>query len=155
MTVFISLVYSTNVCIYHTSYWTGPSLLIGDLWSKSISLFWPTIALFFFSSSVSIINRPGVAGAVLQTTLSLINWVILCGNIFHTLPLPNRKSLSCVTCHVSHVVCHISCVTCHVSHVMCHISCVTCHVSHVMSCFGGRGMSKLNTNTERRFFVFS
>ena len=43
-----------------------------------------------------IFKRPGEAGAVLQTPLLLINsfihWVLLCGNIFKTLSLPNRKS---------------------------------------------------------------
>ena len=108
-------------------------------------LFWPAITHF---SSVSIIIRPGVAGAVLQTPPSLVNWVILFGNIFHTLSFLNRKRyisdiliegssltmchMSCVTCHVSHVLCHMSCITCHVSHVMCHIPCVTCYISHVM-----------------------
>ena len=43
-----------------------------------------------------VINRPGVAGAVLQTPPSLINslsnWVILCEKIFKRLYLPNRYS---------------------------------------------------------------
>ena len=34
----------------------------------------------------------------------------------------------CVTCHVSHVMCHMSCFTCHVSHVTCNMSCVTCPI---------------------------
>ena len=29
--------------------------------------------------------------------------------------------MSCVVCHVSHVMCPMSCGTCHVSHVICHI----------------------------------
>ena len=37
--------------------------------------------------------------------------------------------MSCVTGHVSHVMCHMSCATCYVSHVMCHMSYVLCHVS--------------------------
>ena len=42
------------------------------------------------------INRPGVAGAVLQSppllTDSFIHWVILLFKIFKTLSIPNRKS---------------------------------------------------------------
>ena len=38
---------------------------------------------------------------------------------------------TCVTSHVSPVMCHQSCVTCNVSPVMCHLSCVPCHVSPV------------------------
>ena len=45
---------------------------------------------------------------------------------------PATRHMSCVTCHMSHVMSHMSCVTFHVSHVMCHMSCVTCHVSLVM-----------------------
>ena len=29
---------------------------------------------------------------------------------------------TCVTFHVSHVMCHVSCVTCHMSRVTCHVS---------------------------------
>ena len=46
--------------------------------------------------NTSIVNRPGVAGAVLQTPLyliySFIHWVILLFRIFQTLSIPNRKS---------------------------------------------------------------
>ena len=40
--------------------------------------------------------------------------------------------VSCVTCQVSQVMCHVSWVTCQVSQVMCHVSGVTCQVSQVM-----------------------
>ena len=107
-----------------------------------------------------IFNRPGVAGAVLQSPLLLIRWV---GNssyvkisskhlhfqtvrarelkLLEKVHLPQRFEcyvshvtchMSRVTCHVSHVMCHMSFVTCQVSHEMCHMSCVTCHESHVM-----------------------
>ena len=92
MTLSISLVYSTPLCIYHTSYWIDPFLLTGDLLSKSVSPILACHHTFFLLSSVSIINRPGAAGATLQTPSSLINWVILYGNISHTLSLPNRES---------------------------------------------------------------
>ena len=39
-----------------------------------------------------IINRPGVAGAVLHTVSSLIQSLMVCGNIFKTLWIPNRQS---------------------------------------------------------------
>ena len=60
-------------------------------------------------------------------------------NIFHTLPIPNRKSQgadilrefsSHSMCHVSCVMCHMSHVPCHLSPVMCHVSCVTFHMSN-------------------------
>ena len=41
-------------------------------------------------------NKPGVAGAVIQTSLSFIDslsqWLNLCENIFKTLSLSNRNS---------------------------------------------------------------
>ena len=40
-----------------------------------------------------------------------------------------NKKMSCFTCLVSHVMCHVFCVTCHVSHVTCRVSPVTCHLS--------------------------
>ena len=46
--------------------------------------------------SLLMLNRPGVAGAILQTPPwlihSLFKSVILCGNIFNTLSFPSRKS---------------------------------------------------------------
>ena len=48
-----------------------------------------------------------------------------------TLHHGTMRNMLCVTCHVSHVKCHMSCVTCQVSHVTCHMSGVTCHVSYV------------------------
>ena len=74
-----------------------------------------------------LVNRPGVAGAVLQTPLSLIKWLSHSSfslNIFQPLSIPNRKFWQNVhpTCHVSSVMCHVSPVTCHPSHVTCHLS---------------------------------
>ena len=72
----------------------------------------------------SVIKRPGVAGAVLQTTWSLTHSlrdsVILCENIFKTLSLPSRKSFGPEIlrefspppmCHMSHFMCYVSYVT--------------------------------------------
>ena len=71
-----------------------------------------------------IFNRPGVAGDVLQTALSLINWLI--GWVTDPFPpnvhnIRNPKPLeleswnfeSMFTPH--HVLCHVSPVTCHMS----------------------------------------
>ena len=76
------------------------------------------IGLIYYT--LVIVNRPGVAGAFLQTASFLIKlvgqWVILFLQIFRTPSLPNHKSqrgkifshVSPVTCHVSHVICHMS-----------------------------------------------
>ena len=95
-----------------------------------------------FKDFKRIINRPGVAGAVLQTPPSLIDssihplWKYL-QTIITSKPLElgtwNVDTMFTIpyVSHMSRVMCHVSHVTCHVSHVTCHMSCVTCHVSHV------------------------
>ena len=72
-------------------------------------------AKFTENELVKKFNRPGVAGAVLQSPLSFINSL---SEIF--------KECS------SHTICHVSCVMCHMSRVMFHLSHVTCHLSHVI-----------------------
>ena len=85
-----------------------------------------------------IFNRPGVAGAVLQTPLSLI-WSSFSSRSSNHFPAQTKRARELkfwenvypppnVTCHVSHVICHMSCVTCHMARVTCHVSCVTCHI---------------------------
>ena len=90
----------------------------------------------FFSKNhniflVIVFNRPSVAGAVLQTPLSLIHSLI--GDLFSFKSSKHHKSQTIrareltfwenvyppphVTCHMSHVTCHVSCVTCRVWHV--------------------------------------
>ena len=83
----------------------------------------------------SIINRPGIAGAVLQTALSLIHSVThpLIQNIEDTFKRKPKKLGTWdfdtpPVCHVTLVICHVSHVTCHMSCVMCHMSDVTCHL---------------------------
>ena len=84
-----------------------------------------------------VINRLGVAGAVLQTPLSFIHYFI------HYLSHPLGKYLQQTFTQKSSELkveigregslpptCKMSCVTCHVSLVMCHMSRVTCHTSH-------------------------
>ena len=58
---------------------------------------------------------------------------MVCGNIFKTLSIQNRKSQRAEILREcsSHTMCYVSCVICHVSRVMCHVSLVTCHVSPV------------------------
>ena len=77
-------------------------------------------------------NRPGVAGAVLQTPSWLTDLITLFLQIFKTPSLPNHNSLGAdilrgcspsTTCHPP------TCVTCHVSYVTCHMSLVTCQMS--------------------------
>ena len=86
------------------------------LWYKNIH--WTTL-----------VNRPGVAGAVLQTPLWLID------SFSHHFPpnlqdIINPKTLELGSWnfermftphHVSHVRCHVSCVRCQVSGVRCHV----------------------------------
>ena len=50
--------------------------------------------LVAFEITSCIINRPGIAGAVLQTALSLINSEMVCENIFTGPPRPNGWTLS-------------------------------------------------------------
>ena len=78
------------------------------------------------------VNRPGVAGAVLQTPSSLINWFI---HSVSQWSFPSKSSKH----HISQkkltqcslpVMCQMSHVTCHVSHVTCHMSHVTRDMSH-------------------------
>ena len=112
-----------------------------------------------FEPLKTLFNRPGVAGAVLQTPPSLID------SFIHSLSDPLWKYLqkiitpkpfelgtwnfdtmftipyvSCVTCHVLCVTCHVSRVTCKnwkcfrkvLELADCHPHCGMCHVSCVM-----------------------
>ena len=78
--------------------------------------------------SLSVFNRPGVAGAVLQTPTSVWSFILFLP-IFKTSLLQNRMSSGPEIlrqksppsmCHMSHIPRHMSCVSCHVSYVMCH-----------------------------------
>ena len=94
-----------------------------------------------------VINRPGVAGAVLQSPLLLINSLIKSAfsskpskhhytqtvrarelNFWENVHPPPSVTfqVSCVTCQVSCVRCHVSGITCQVSGVRCPMSVVTC-----------------------------
>ena len=85
---------------------------------------------------LQLFNRPGVAGAVLQSPPSLIdsfvNRVIILFRIFKTLSIPNRKRWRADILRECSppTMCQISRVTCQVSGVMCQVSCVRCQVSH-------------------------
>ena len=92
---------------------------------------------------VYLFNRPGLAGAVLQTALFFIHLVsesvyssIL--SKYHKSQIVRARELTILRecspptkCHMSHVSIHVSHVTCHVSHVTCHVhmSYVLCHMS--------------------------
>ena len=78
--------------------------------------------------SLIIINRPGVAGAVLKSPLSLIDLLVepsFSLNIFQTLLIPNQKSWNFERMFIPH---YVSCVMCHMSHVTCHLLQVTYHM---------------------------
>ena len=102
--------------------------------------------------STHLINRPGLAGAVLQSPLlfvdQFINWLnhILVqissehcqsqtGRARELTFLENVHPTLCVLCHVS-------CALCHVSLFMCHVSSVTCDMSFKKKLF-----FKLKTKT--------
>ena len=78
-----------------------------------------------------IVNRPGVAGAVLQTLLSLINK--LTNRFPPNLVVFTTRLLRLSRCHL----CHLRGVYLHVqlpSRVTCHVQCVMCQVSFTQSC---------------------
>ena len=83
-----------------------------------------------WEAKTSLVNRPGVAGAVLHTALLLINALIQWSfssrySQDHDSQTVRARGLKfwesvhptpCVMCHVSRVTCHVSSVTCHLSH---------------------------------------
>ena len=94
------------------------------------SFIWPCKSL-----SEALFNRPGVAGAVLQTPLSPTDSIThdLWKYLQYTFTLkPKELGAQIVregspppTCLVSRVMHHMSCVTCHMSCVICTVSRVT------------------------------
>ena len=79
----------------------------------------------FMARSMKVCNRPGVAGAVQQTPLSLTHWVIdTCQSSkrykSQTVKARELKFWEKV-CLPPRVMCHMSCVTCHMSRVTCHM----------------------------------
>ena len=74
----------------------------------------------------SIFNRPGVAGAALQTPLSLINWLTLIESPFppnlQNIINPKPLELGTWNAYTMFTTFHVSCVTCQVSPVTCHLS---------------------------------
>ena len=106
----------------------------------------------------SLINRPGVAGAVLQISLSLIYSVILLfkylENIITSIPLElgtwNCETMFFTPC-VSYVTYHVSCVTCHVSCVTCHTSGVTWHQNSLKKSYAIRARDLIFTDNVHHF----
>ena len=78
-----------------------------------------------FMEILHLINRPGVADSVLQTPLSLINWVgkwsFSSQSSRHHKSQILRECSPLTMCHMSQVTCHISGVMCQVSHIRCHV----------------------------------
>ena len=96
---------------------------------------------------IQIFNRPGVDGAVLQTSSLVINsessFVEIYSDHLHS-QSGKAKELTFwgkahlpppVMCRMSRVMFHGSCVMCHMSCVTCHMSCVTCHMSKLYFVF--------------------
>ena len=84
-----------------------------------------------------VFNRPGVAGAVLQTALLLIKvtdglWKYIQNTVN---PKPKKLKAEILGECSSHTISHVSRVTCHMSHVTCHLSGVTCHKSFFKNIF--------------------
>ena len=88
------------------------------------------------SMSSDIIKRPGVARAVLQTPLSLIDSVSQSSFSSQSSRYQKSQTIKArelkferifIPHNMSHAMCHMSHVTCHVSHVKCQMLCVTCH----------------------------
>ena len=72
----------------------------------------------FVPNPLKLVNRPGVARAVLQSPLLLfLNWLILLFRVFKTRSIPERKSSGAETLREwsTSTICHMSRVTCQVS----------------------------------------
>ena len=81
-----------------------------------------------FENSLRFCNRPVIAGAVLQTPLSLINSVSL--SAFYSQYSRYHKSQTIIDRELKFLE-KFTPATCHMSRVMCHMSRVTCHMSDV------------------------
>ena len=105
------------------------ALTLFDSWVPSHSLY--VLSCYCDISKISgtnIFNRPGVAGAVLQSHPSLIDW------LSHPLVKISSKHFQSQTRRARELkfwknVYPTICVTCHVSHVTCHLPRVTCQMS--------------------------
>ena len=134
-------------------YYHWPTLSMGHLLREKLNhrAELPTFSLRdlkYYSrwTSDNLINRPGVARAVLQTTFSLINWLSHSSFSSRSSKHYNSQTVRarelkfwenihptpCVMCHVSCVMCHMLFVTCHLSPVTCHLSHVTWHMSEFL-----------------------
>ena len=88
-----------------------------------------------FSTKHVMFNRPGVAGAVLQTPASLIKSVAQSSFSSKSSKHHNSQTVWPRELTFWENVHPTQYVMCHLSHVTCHLSCVTCHLSHVTSIF--------------------
>ena len=80
-------------------------------------------------------TRPGEAGALSQTPLSLIktlsqsSLVKISSSKLHSQKVRAREMTFLKKVHLPPpVMCQMACVICHVSCVSCHVSCVTCNL---------------------------
>ena len=87
-----------------------------------------------------VFNRSGIAGADLQTPLSLIHlfisWFIQWSYSSRSLKYHISQTIRANELKIwknvhppQHVTCQLSCVTCQVAHVTCHMSHFKCHIS--------------------------
>ena len=87
----------------------------------------------------SVLNRPGVAGAVLQSPPSFADWlinsVILYSKYLPNTPNPKPEEIGSWNFERMFIWYYVSCVKCHVSCVTCHVSRVTCHMSKKVTYF--------------------
>ena len=102
-------------------------------------------------------KRPGVAGTVLQTPLSLIyslsesSFVKISSKHLHSLTVKPKKLKFLKEVHLlPTVMCQISCVKCHMSHVTCHVSLVMFFFDKLVKRVGGG--SVINGLAESIFF---
>ena len=125
-------------CDFFTGVWPTTKQFC-DFCRKKTSLW------YFLSVVFSVFNRPGVAGAVLQSPPWLINalsLVMVCGNIFKVPSIPNHKSWGAEIFERTFTPHHVSHVTCPMSRVRCHMSLFYCGAFRGRVCYQ-RGLPRL------------
>ena len=97
---------------------------LGTVAPRGAHFFHIIILYYFHGGSSTLVNRPGVAGAVLQSPPWLTDWLINClsdglWKYIQNLVNPKPEEVESwklrrmfIPHNVSHVMCHLSCVTC-------------------------------------------
>ena len=116
-------------------FYLRPPALPLSLLPKLILLFLRPINLL---SSPIMINRPHVAGAVLQTTPSLIKTLTNSSFVKISSKHPHLETLRVRDLNFLENVHLPPSVMCHVSHVMCHMSGVACHIHFFLLLFSDK-----------------